>query len=69
MNFSQDVMPDANLNQYTVFEIVKSFEVNVSIIATAFGHIGLGTQYYSLVSAEILLKRGIIKIVDGGNIR
>ena len=34
-------------------------------IAPAFDNIGLGTQYRSPVSVEVLLKRGIIKKVGG----
>ena len=52
---------DADLSKYTQFEVVKPFEIDASTIAPAFGEIGLGTQYKSPVSAEILLKRGIIK--------
>ena len=56
---------DADLSQYRQFEVVKSFEVEESIIAPAFGKIGLGTQYRSPVSVETLLKHGIIKQVGG----
>ena len=52
---------DADLTNYHQYEVVKPFEVEVSIIAPAFGNIGLGTQYRSFVSVKILLKRGIIK--------
>ena len=54
---------DADLSQYKQFEVVKPFEVEASTIAPAFGKIGLGTQYRASVSAEILLKKGIIKQV------
>lgn len=37
-----------------------------SIIASYFRIIGLGKQFESPVSAEILVKRGIIRILDGG---
>lgn len=53
--------PGADLSQYRVFKVIKPFEVEASTIAPAFGKIGLGTQYYCQVSAEILLKHGIIK--------
>ncbi len=56
---------DADLSQYRQFEVVKPFEVEESTIASAFGKIGLGTQYRSFVSAEVLLKKGIIKQVGG----
>ena len=56
---------DADLSQYRQFEVVKSFEVEASMIAPAFGNIGLGTQYRSSVSVEVLLKKGIIKQVGG----
>ena len=56
---------DADLSQYRQFEVVKSFEVEVSTIAPAFGNIGLGTQYRSSVSVEVLLKKGIIKQIGG----
>lgn len=35
--------------------ILKPFEVETSIIAPAFGHIGLGVQYRSSVSAEVYI--------------
>ncbi len=54
--------PGADLSQYRVFEVVKPFEVESSMISPAFNKIGLGNQYYSPVSAETLLKRGIIKV-------
>lgn len=56
---------DADLTQYRKFEVIKPFEVEASTIAPAFGKIGLGTQYRSVVSANILLKKGIIKILEG----
>ena len=56
---------DADLSQYRQFEVIKPFEVEASTIAPAFGNIGLGTQYRSSVSVEVLLKKGIIKQVGG----
>lgn len=56
---------DADLAQYRQFEVVKPFEVEASTIAPAFGNIGLGTQYRSSVSVDVLLKKGIIKQVGG----
>lgn len=56
---------DADLSQYRQFEVVKPFEVEASTIAPAFGNIGLGTQYCSSVSVDVLLKKGIIKQVGG----
>ena len=56
---------DADLSQYRQFEVVKPFEVGASTIAPAFGNIGLGTQYRSSVSVDVLLKKGIIKQVGG----
>ena len=55
----------ADLSQYRQFEVVKPFEVEASTIAPAFGNIGLGTQYRSSVSVDVLLKKGIIKQVGG----
>jgi RHS repeat-associated protein len=46
------------LNTYT---IMKPFPVQSGTIAPAFGQPGLGIQHMSNVSAEVLLKRGIIK--------
>ncbi len=54
---------NADLTQYRKFEVVKPFEVESSIIAPAFGKIGLGIQYRSAISANVLLKRGIIKVL------
>lgn len=56
---------DADLSQYRQFEVVKPFEVEASTIAPAFGNMGLGTQYRSSVSVDVLLKKGIIKQVGG----
>ena len=56
---------DADLSQYRQFEVVKPCEVEASTIAPAFGNIGLGTQYRSSVSVDVLLKKGIIKQVGG----
>lgn len=56
---------DANLSQYRQYQVMKPFEVEASTIAPAFDKIGLGTQYRSSVSAEVLEKRGIIKLIGG----
>ena len=56
---------DADLSKYHQYEVLKPFEVETSTIASAFDNIGLGTQYRSPVSVEVLLKRGIIKEVGG----
>lgn len=55
--------PSADTSLYHVFEVIKPFEVETSVIAPAFGQIGLGIQYRSVVSVEVLLKRGIIKMI------
>jgi hypothetical protein len=52
--------PIANTNIHSIFKVVKPFEVQTGLIAPAFGQIGLGIQYLSPVSVDILLKRGII---------
>ncbi len=52
---------DAKATLYSQFEVIKPFEVEMSIIAPAFGKIGGGIQYRAAVSAEILKKRGFIK--------
>ena len=54
---------NADTTQYGQFEVVKPFEVEVSVIKPWFGKIGLGVQYRSAIKAEILLKRGIIKMI------
>lgn len=40
--------------------MLKPFEVQAGIIAPAFGQPGLGTQYLSPVSVDVLIKRRII---------
>jgi len=50
----------ANLDLYNVYEVAKPFEVESSTIAPAFGKMGWGTQYYSPVSVNVLLQKGII---------
>jgi len=52
--------PGANTNILNTYKVLKRFGVQAGQIATAFGKFGLGTQYLSPVSAEVLLKRGII---------
>lgn len=56
--------PDADLSQYRVFEVVKPFEVEASMIPPAFNKLGFEIQFRSPVSAEILLERKIIKIIQ-----
>ena len=53
----------ADITQYRQFEVVKPFEVEKAVIKPWFGKIGLGVQYRSAIKAEILLKRGIIKMI------
>ena len=52
--------PNANTNMLNLYTILKPFEVQAGTIAPAFGQPGLGIQYVSPVSAETLLKWGII---------
>ena len=52
--------PGANTSIHNTFKVLKPFEVQAGKIAPAFGKPGLGTQYLSPVSADVLLKRGII---------
>lgn len=40
---------------------MKLFEVESSVIAPAFGKLGLGIQYRTTVNVETLIKHGIIK--------
>lgn len=54
---------NSNTNLYTKYEVLKPFQVQTSRIAPAFGEIGGGTQYLSPITSDILLKRGIIRIV------
>ena len=55
----------ADITQYRQFEVVKPFEVEESVIKPWFGKMGLGIQYRSAVKAEILLEKGIIKMLGG----
>ena len=50
---------DANSTLYSQFEVIKPFEVEMSIIAPAFGKIGGGIQYRVAVSAETLKNRDL----------
>jgi RHS repeat-associated protein len=50
-----------NTSLFNSYTIMKPFPVQSGTIAPAFGQPGLGIQYMSNVSAEVLLKRGIIK--------
>jgi len=52
--------PGANTNIFNTHKVLKPFEVQAGKIAPAFGQPGLGTQYLSTMSVDVLLKRGII---------
>ena len=52
--------PGANTSIFNTYKVLKPFEVQAGKIAPAFGQPGLGTQYLSPVSVDVLLKRGII---------
>lgn len=49
-----------NTSIYNSYEVVKPFEVMSGVTAPAFGQTGFGIQHITPVSAEILVKRGII---------
>jgi RHS repeat-associated protein len=53
--------PNADLSKYNLYTIKKPFEVNKSTISPYYGKNGMGIQYESPVSAEVLLKKGIIE--------
>jgi RHS repeat-associated protein len=53
--------PNADLSQYRAYEVLKPFEVGSSRIAPYYGKIGLGEQYRSPVSADVLESHGIIR--------
>ena len=54
-------LPAGSVNQpLRSFEVMKPFEVEAGRIAPAMNQIGLGTQYFTPVSLEVLLKRGIL---------
>jgi len=52
---------NSNTDVYQVFEVVKPFTIQKSIVAPAFGKPGFGIQYKSPVNSSVLLKRGIIQ--------
>jgi RHS repeat-associated protein len=52
--------PGSNTSIFNTYKVLKPFEVQAGKIAPAFGLPGLGTQYLSPVSVDVLLKRGII---------
>lgn len=53
--------PTADLTQYNAYTVCKPFEVTKSVIAPYYGKIGLGIQYESPVSVQVLLKHGVIE--------
>ena len=64
-NLDMRALPyNADTSLYTKFEVLKSFEVESSRIAPAFGKPGGGIQYRAPFSAEWLLKHGIIKELE-----
>ncbi|MCL1920735.1 MAG: TNT domain-containing protein [Kiritimatiellaeota bacterium] len=44
-----------------LYGLAKPFEVNAGTVAPAFGQPGLGIQYQTPVTLDVLLKHGIIK--------
>ncbi len=52
--------PGSNTSIINSYKVLKPFEIQAGKIAPAFGQPGLGTQYLSPVSVDVLLKRGII---------
>lgn len=42
------------------FEVVKPFPVDAGAVAPAYGQMGLGEQYVTPVTLDVLLKRGIL---------
>ena len=52
--------PGSNTNIFNTYRVLKPFEVQSGKIAPAFGQPGLGTQYFSPVSVDVLLKHEII---------
>jgi hypothetical protein len=52
--------PNTNTNILNLYTVIKPFEVQVGTIAPAFGQPGLGIQYVSPVSVDVLLKWEII---------
>jgi len=52
--------PYSDTTILNTYNVLKPFEVQAGTISPAFGQPGLGTQYLSPVSAEVLLKWGII---------
>jgi hypothetical protein len=49
---------------YFKFEVLKPFPMKTSIIAPAFGEVGLGIQYQTPISINFLKDFGYIKILD-----
>ena len=52
--------PGANTSIFNTYKVLKPFEVQAGKIAPAFGQPGLGTQYLTPVSGDVLFNRGII---------
>lgn len=48
---------------YNIYEVKKPFEVREGLSTPAFDSIGLGIQYESPITIDILIKRGIIERV------
>ncbi|WP_395057915.1 TNT domain-containing protein [Flavobacterium sp.] len=56
-------LPPGNNGNYNVYEVLKPFPVQSSIIAPAFNQVGTGTQYLAPISAKYLKDFGyIIKV-------
>ncbi|MBE6341547.1 MAG: DUF4237 domain-containing protein [Bacteroidales bacterium] len=61
--YMRSLPPNANVSMYNSYTVLKPISVESGLISPAFGQIGLGTQYLSPVSAEVLLKHGFIKSI------
>ncbi len=57
-------LPPGTSNQpLRTFEVLKPFEVEAGTVAPAYGELGLGTQFRTPVTLDVLIKRGIIREV------
>ena len=56
----RSLSPKANTSIYSTFVVLKPFEVEMGIVAPAYGHKGYGIQYRSPVSVRALLNHNII---------
>jgi len=57
---SRSLPPSTNMKLYDIYQVMKPFPVQSSIIAPYYGMPGLGTQYVTPLPIQLLVDKGIL---------